>query len=339
MHQALLADLHSRHGYPCVSVLFNTTAGSVLGDEERARALALVAEAGRRLLDDVDTTVRREVIDALTDELLRQCIDPCATALGLFAMPGYSTSVRLGRQVNERVVIDETFATRDLVADLHRTAEFRVITVSDRMARSLIGDRHRMVEERNETWPVQRDEQQSSAQWTRHVASMVRTAQTTHRLPLVLAGVDRTVRATARHGVGSVIGTVSGNHDRSGWIDLHHRCWPVVADWLRNDRRLALEALATARSGHRFAGGIDEIWTLATEGRVETLVVEDGYSLAVRIDDEAHLTRVDDPTVPGVIDDIVDEAIEAVLRHGGRTVIVEDGDLAHHDRIAAVLRY
>ena len=40
-----------------------------------------------------------------------------------------------------------------------------------------------------------------------------------------------------------------------------------------------------------------------------------------------------------MIDDIVDETIEAVLRHDGTAVIVADGELVDHARIAAVLRY
>jgi hypothetical protein len=35
----------------------------------------------------------------------------------------------------------------------------------------------------------------------------------------------------------------------------------------------------------------------------------------------------------------VDELIEAVLRHGGKAVVVNDGQLETHQRIAAVLRY
>ena len=38
-----------------------------------------------------------------------------------------------------------------------------------------------------------------------------------------------------------------------------------------------------------------------------------------------------------MVDDIVDETIENVLRNGGRTVVVPDATLAQHDRIAAVL--
>jgi hypothetical protein len=80
------------------------------------------------------------------------------------------------------------------------------------------------------------------------------------------------------------------------------------------------------------------VWPLATAGRVDLLVVEESYFLPVRVGAH-HLERVDDPREPGVVDDIVDETIENVLRNGGRTIVVPDDALAQHDRIAAVLRY
>ena len=39
------------------------------------------------------------------------------------------------------------------------------------------------------------------------------------------------------------------------------------------------------------------------------------------------------------VDDVVDEIIEAVLRHGGGAVVVGDGRLGPDQRIAAVARY
>jgi Bacterial archaeo-eukaryotic release factor family 3 len=129
-----------------------------------------------------------------------------------------------------------------------------------------------------------------------------------------------------------------GNHDRTSWRDLHHLSWPLVADWLRTDRQRALASLEVAKSHRRYAGGLEEIWALANEGRVEQLVVEDSFAVAAEITQEG-IVRVDDSTLPGVIDDLVDEVIEAVLARRGIARFVHDGDLIDSGRIAAVLRY
>ena len=77
----------------------------------------------------------------------------------------------------------------------------------------------------------------------------------------------------------------------------------------------------------------------ARQGRIATLVVEETFEVAVRIDTQDQVQPTSDVTAPDVIDDIVDETIEVVLQRGGNVVIVPDGTLSSHDRIAAVVRY
>ena len=88
-----------------------------------------------------------------------------------------------------------------------------------------------------------------------------------------------------------------------------------------------------------YAGGIHEVWSLANEGRVDTIVVENGFRLPARIGGNHELLPADDPHHPEVNDDIVDDTIESVLLSGGNAVIVSDGALADVERVAAILRY
>ena len=132
---------------------------------------------------------------------------------------------------------------------------------------------------------------------------------------------------------------IAGNHDRTSATDLHHAAWPLVSDWLRSDATRALGQLDNALSANRYAGGIHEIWPLAHDGRIDTLVVETDYTLPARIDHNNQLHPAEDPHHPEVNDDIVDDTIETVLHHGGAVIIVNDGTLADHHHIAAILRY
>ncbi|MEO8696199.1 MAG: hypothetical protein ABI658_21960, partial [Acidimicrobiales bacterium] len=281
--------------------------------------------------------LRAILFEQLTGLIDEQTTEPAAHALALCVSADYAAAVRLGRSVQQRVVVDDTFATRDLVADLNRTARYRVVTVSDRKTRLLLGDRARLVEERTDLWPMLRSGESSSS-WARDIARQLREENTHNPLPTVIAGVDRTVRTTILPELFDTIGFIPGNHDRTSWADLHNAAWPLITDWLRSDGTRAIETLSQARSTCRFAGGIDEIWPLANEGRIETLVVEDNYALSARITD-GQIERAADREAPDVVDDIIDDTIEAVLRHNGKAVIVPDGELHAHDRIAAVLRY
>ncbi len=238
-------------------------------------------------------------------------------------------------------MIDDTFATRDLVADVNHAAVYRVVTISNRTVRVLIGDHRRLVEECSDSWPMVRSSYETTTSWGNEVVRRLRAEQ--RRLPLstVVAGVERSVRhAGAAIDPLSTIGVIPGNHDRTSWVDLHNAAWPLVADWLRTGQARALERLDWARSACRYAGGLDEVWTLANDGRVELVVVGESLAMAARLDDRHGLQRADhEREARGVVDDLVDDILEAVLRHGGNAVIVGDAQLQDHQRIAATLRY
>ncbi|MFN6120773.1 MAG: hypothetical protein ACK5CE_14250 [Actinomycetes bacterium] len=338
MNRALLAELQGMTCYPSVTILHTTQAGDVMDPDDVTALLHLVDQVDRRLDGDVPDEQRADLVARLLGMIAAAATERSTRAIAICASPIHQAVVRLGREVRGRAVIDDTFATRDMVADANRTATFRLVTVSDRKARALLGDRSRVVEERDRTWPLLREEDQSLAQWSRAVSHAVRTMQRDFPLPTVVAGVDRSVRELMKLEDLRPIGTIPGNHDRTGWRDLHHLAWPLVVDWLRGDSDRARRSLEAARDTHRYAGGIDEVWELAQDGRVELLVVEEDYELAARLRD-GRLERAADAWAPDVIDDAVDELIETVLRKGGEAVLFPPGELAHLDRVGAVLRY
>jgi hypothetical protein len=318
MHRALLAQLQRLSCYPSVTVLHSTQPGVAMDPEDVVALTHLADLVDRRLEGDVADETRHEVVAAVVRLIGEASTERATRAIAICVSPQHQAVVRLGRA--------------------NRTATYRVVTVSDRKARLLLGDRHRLVEERGRPWPLLRDDDQSLAQWSRSVSHAVRAAQRQFPLPTVVAGVDRSVRELLKIDGVELIGTVPGNHDRTGWADLHSLAWPLVVDWLRSDAARARAQLDDARDRHRYAGGLDEVWELAHEGRVELLVVEEDYEVAARVRD-GRLVRAKDTWAPDVIDDAVDELIETVLRNGGRAVLVPSGDLGELDHVAAVLRY
>jgi Bacterial archaeo-eukaryotic release factor family 3 len=342
MQRALLVELQAQRAYPSITILFNTISGANPEPSHLATAMRFVRDADERLRNEVTDQIRKQMVDTLTELVRQQANTAAPHAIALFASPEASGSVRLAKTVTERVIIDETFATRDLVADLNRTALYRVLCVSDQRARMFLGNRERLVEEVTEQWPITRDEESSVAAWGALVTGKLHEQNESTPLPVVFAGVARSVRRAVPSNTAatntSTIGIIPGNHDRTGWRDLHHLAWPLVTDWLRGDKQRAMKLLEEARSQRRYAGGLEEIWSLAQEGRIEQLIVEESFAVAGTIEGN-QLARVDDATAPGVVDDLVDELIELVLSKGGSTVFVDDGDLIESERLAAILRF
>ena len=343
MNRAVLAELQRLSCYPSITILQDTRMSHASGsrasvDDDVTMLTHLVDLVDRRLDGDVPDEQRQQLVATIMD-LVKECsTQPPTRSLAICVSPQHQAVVRLGTEVRSRVIIDDTFATRDMVADVNRTAGYRVITVSDHKARLLLGDRTRLVEEHRGTWPLHRDEDQSLAQWARAVGHAVNSEQREFPLPVVVAGVDRTVRELLKLDSLRPIGTIPGNHDRTGWADLFKLTWPIVEEWMERDLERAKVRLDAARTAHRFAGGLNEVWELAQDGRVELLVVERDHAVSARIRD-GRLEQAADVWAPDVVDDAVDELIETVLNKGGEAIIVPNGNLSHADRVGAVLRY
>ena len=333
-----LTELQRQRCYPSITVLINTTPGVALTPSELDAASRLAVQTNDRLEGDITDALRHDLIDRLRALIEENARQRSAHTLALFVSPDHSSAVRLGHRIDERATIDDTFTTRDLVADLNRAASYRVITISEQRSRLFIGDRQRLVEQRDDTWPLTRGDDHSPAAWARELDHHLRHERATSALPTVIAGVQRSIRKLAPT-LDDPIGVIAGNHDRTSTTDLHHAAWPLVSDWLRRDATRALEQLDNALSANRYAGGIHEIWPLAHDGRIDTLVVENNYTLPARIDHNNQLHPAEDAHHPDVNDDIVDDTIETVLHHRGVVIIVNDGVLADHHHIAAILRY
>ncbi len=338
MNRSLLAELQRQHAYPCVTLLLTTTPGPSMAPNDLVALIGLADRADHRLESDVPDDTRRNVIDLMKALIASSANEKTTNAIAVFASPHYSAVVRLADITSDRVVIDNTFATRDLVADANRTALYRVITLSDHKSRLFIGDRARLVEERTETWPLRRDDDQGAVAWARTVMTAVAAEHARQPLPTVVAGVNRTARDVAKSCNVDAIGIIRGNHDRTSWVDLHNQAWPLVCDWLRTDNQRALDHLDKARGANRYAGGVNEVWELANDSRVDLLVVEETYAYPARLRNGQRVAAAD-IEASDVIDDAIDELIEIVLNNRGRVAIIPDGRLADHDRLAAVLRY
>lgn len=242
MNRATLNELQRQRCYPSITMLINTTPGTPLTAAELDTVTRLTSHTDDRLDGDISDTLRHTLITHLADLISQQAGQPSTHALALFVSPDHIAAVRLGRTIDERVTIDDTFTTRDLVADLNRTALYRVVTISERTSRLFIGDRQRLVEQRNEPWPLTRTDDHTPTTWTRDLTEHIRAEHAAHPLPVVLAGVQRSLRKLAPD-LTDTIGVIAGNHDRTNATDLHHAAWPLVTDWLRTDADRAMEQL------------------------------------------------------------------------------------------------
>lgn len=334
--------------YPSISLLLpldgETPWPARLRSLQREAITRLRAEFG----DDVDPTLLARLDTAVTGAVAPRA----ARSLAVYVNAHGAECVGVAVPVRQRTVIDDTFATRDLVHHELRSPRYWVLALSlddPRLLRARgsalhphplelrdtaehpSSDRGRRGRDRSRVIDAQR------ARRFRALDLALAEALADSTDPLLIVGAEPTIARfldRTRH-----ITRVEGVLRRAPSPkveELAQIVAPAVAEVLTDRRVVALKALDQAVGAGTAASGIDEVWHLAHRGASGLLVVEEGFEHPATIGRDRSLTPADDPTAADVVDDVVDDVIELVLGAGGRVVIVPDGALSSHDRIAFV---
>ena len=357
-----VVDLQRIRAYPCVSVLMRTGTAVRMSVHDAATLDVLVAEACRRLQDELGCSKAAELTGILRALATDASGRATGSAVALFASPGESSSWRLPVPVQDRAVIDPSYATRDLVRGLQHRPQLPVLVLTEHDAvlytsrdgtlvpavgafpvngRRLPSDRDASAVQRPPA-PGHPDAERST--FLHAVDRALGAHLRNDPAPFVVVGPARTVGAFLRGASSSrhLAGVVAGHDGHDGHEDLpalSALVQPAVEHYLRFRQDEVLTLADRRHSQGRSATGISAVWSAAQSERPEMLAVETGLFYPARVSqDGTRLTGAHDRSHPEVLDDAVDEIIETVLDRGGWVAFVPDGALAEHGRITLTVR-
>jgi hypothetical protein len=341
--------LQSVRAYPAVSLLLSTTPAPVMGADDRERLLGLLDQALARLRAEGLAGAEATLVPALQAQVTKAINGPTSAAIGVFASQAVRSTVRLSVPVIDRVVLDPTFATRDLVRSLHHTPRHVVLLLERHQALLFDGVGATLRPAVRSAFPLSSDaDGRHAARQTSPHAFLARVDRglgaylRLHPAPLVLAGDDDLIsrfRAMSRN-VNRLVSTLPLDRTQNApEADLPMRIGPLLTAYLRSREAEALALLDERARSHRVVSGIDDVWLAARRGRPEMLAVEFGHFYPARLSPDGDaLEAATDVDHPDVLDDAVDELIEMVIDRGGWVALVEDGALAAHQRVALTVR-
>lgn len=361
MNRHDVLELQQVHGYPCVTITLPTHRTSPENKQDPIRVKNLIQQAQERLGGEFSKRESAPIhahLEALANEINYEHL---SDGLALYANNDIARAFAIPFTLQERVVVDETFFTRDLVLALNRTPRYWVLALGEDPTRLYEGVNDTLTEVRGGGFPLShsgpggatvlpggvgvnpsayRDEQLHK--FYREVDAALKPYLTDDPLPLVLVGVDRNLaffNQATEHGA-SILTTITGAHEKSSPHELGKLVWGPLQTALEKQRESVMDDINQAIGAQLLARGVGEVWQAANEARGRLLVVEENYHFPARLDESGlQLVAADDATAPGIMDDAVDELIEHVLSKGGRVRFVPDGRLDAYDRIALILRY
>lgn len=259
--------------------------------------------------------------------------------------------IRLPIGVRDRVVIDPTFATRDLVRALHSTPRHLVLAlgadqarlydaVADTLLPALTGAFPLHAERRHargRSGRPNRDTHASTLDFYRQVDAALGAYACLHPAPLVLVGDERATAAYRRVSANCtrLAGIVHSALTTTAASDLTSRIRATLEDYLLRRQDEALTLVEQRVAAGRVASGMPAAWLAARTQRPEMLVVDETLYYPARLSDDGDiLTPATDVDHPDVVDDAVDELIELVLTRGGWIAFAGPGALDHHYGVA-----
>ncbi len=358
---AVLAELRRPRPYPAVSILMPTHRREPDNAQDPVRLRNLLAEAKEKVQADpqVSRADRIDVLEQLDRALTEVDLVHAEDGLAILAAPGEHQVWSLGRTAPARVVLSDTFLTRNLVAaQIAERPHWVLAIAADRVA-LWGGTQERVTEETAYGFPLIREYENPDPERQEQIGDTPSTfrdeetktflRQADTELGKVLAADPRPLFVVGDapalallDSVGAIAKEAAAQLPHGGLAQANAETVrqvvePAVRAHADQEISNALAQLDKARGRSAFAAGLDEVWKSAGEGRVALLVVEENFRTTVR-DDGDHLVPADaDET--GAREDIVDEVIERALDTGAKVSFVPDGTLSDAGRIAADLRY
>ncbi|MEI7032210.1 chemotaxis protein [Streptomyces pratensis] len=361
----LLRELRTPRAYPALSLTMPTHRTAPDNAQDPVRLRNLVAEAGHRL--DADPRVDHETRAALRAQLARAAGEVDARraldSLVVLVTADEYWIWQLPRTAPERVVLSDSYLTRNLVAAKAQTRPFRVLTLAADHATLWTGTCDGLRPEETGGFPLtapeeppnpQREERvgdtpstytdEETRNFFRTVDEKLRAVLAADPRPLYLMGLPPALALLDEvGGASAAVGrTAKGAPADLPASEVLKELRPALAEGRRRAAAEVGDRLDRARGARAFAGGLDEVWAAVREGRAGLVAVEEHFQTTVRVTD-GHLEPVTEESERGadgrVREDIVDELVESALDSGADVVFVEDDSLADHSRIAAALRF
>ncbi|MFD3944386.1 chemotaxis protein [Streptomyces sp. NPDC058579] len=356
----LLAKLRQPRPYPAVSLLMPTHRREPDNTQDPVRLRNLVARAGEALEQDPAVTRERrlDVLSQLEHALGEVDLVHAEDGLVIYAAPGEHHVWSVARTVPERVVLADTFLTRNLVAAQAAEQPFWALAVAADRVSLWDGEAERVVERTGDGFPLTRSladpdaerkeqigdvpstfQDEQARQFLREAHEAMRLVLSSSPRPLYLIGDAPALALLEEQGAlgKDVTAVPAGGLAAGPAAEVWRTLQPLRAARAEADTAAVVSELDAAQGRREFAGGLDEVWEAAKEGRVRLLAVEEHYRAVVR-DYGDHLEPAE-PADLDARDDIVDEIVEQALGTGAGVRFVPDDTLADSRRIAAVLRY
>ncbi|MFZ4635327.1 MAG: hypothetical protein ACOYNO_14070 [Saprospiraceae bacterium] len=354
MYQTILRQLLDQTDDTwCVSIILPTAKGFQDHKMTDATLKGAFREAEKALSDK---GAEKHTIQQLMEKLdgLAEGVDFASSeeGLGFFVNDQLAEKVDFSFPVDHKVVVDTSFEVRDLVYGAGTLEEYFVLMLNRHESKLYyalgkkmwdVGKHHADLKDLyvDAEWIFDKGNGDNDAFHTylRQMDKNLGQYLNHRKLPVVVGGPEEAVQYffnQSRHAE-QLKGRIHGSFDAEPDAKLHEALEPILKS-IRNAHAEGMKArLAEAEGHHKASQGVGNVWPLAMEGRVESLLVERGHRQTAYVhNNELHIDAPTDGAYV-LVEDAVDDLIEMVLKTHGQVFFLPMGTF--EPKVAALLRY
>jgi len=342
----------------CVSIILNTHRTKPDNLKDPLTLKNLIKEVEERLFATTDKKIAKNFMQRILE--LEAQIDHSHNleSLILYVNEDIAECVRLPIPVVNRVIIGNTFATRDLVRNLHIETNYFILALSQQKVRLIQAFNDKVVSEIEDGFPIENNQFYSTNPTKQSNATLQ-----TNLISEFFNRIDKEVNKIRKSNPFPVLICSEGSnyHEYLKISDQKHsifeaylnknrvdekahaivsEAWKIVKEYTLQKNNDRIHELKKAVGAGKFLSDINDIWKAIYEGRIQTLFIEQGLFQAALIENEI-IVKLDENEAgkKGVIDDIYDEMIEINMNYGGDVVFLPKGTLKDFNGFGAITRY
>lgn len=354
----LLKELKDVVSDCCMTIILNTHRNKQQYDLDRLQLRKLAMEAENRLFQ-CESEEKARLLTKRMKELVAQIhFDQNLDCLILFVNEHVAKYLHLPIQVENRVVIDSSFATRDLIRQLQMKTNYFVLVFGENKARLFEAFDETLIQEYGSPFPIENKDLYSTknselkngklqknllSEFYNRIDKAVNEIRNDNPKPVLLCSQEMNCAEYMK--VADLKDTIfsefmKGNKLYLDANEIIRDAWQVVRKQQFEKNRLRRHELEDALATGQYICDANEIWQATTEGRIRTVFIEENLFRPARIDNNT-ITFVpeEDRNKPGVVDDIYDEIIEATMNSGAEVVFLPKGELTEFNGLGAVTRF
>lgn len=366
-----IRSLQSYTEYPSVSIVMPTH--RVVPDklQDHIRLKKIVSQVREQLLKECPQQEIELVVQRLEKLVAGYDFSSSLDGVAVFVSKSYGTIIPLPFTVQEYMSIGKGFLVKDLLHSLNRSLHYYVLVLSTKLSRlfeahndvlrEIVTPLHDSQGAPLQGFPLDyvgpstgnhdaigqgdldaKYLDRRRQEYFRLIDNELGKIISEQHLPVIVCGNNEYVSAFAKctKHARSIIAFEKTDCSSLPVGQIAHVVWPCVMEYQRHQQENFIKKFIEAEGASLQAYGIHRLWELSVEGRIDTLLIEDGLIIAGKEDSEnpLHVFVHDTMKVAGSID-LVNELIERVIATQGKVVFVPSDALKSFERLGAILRY